>query len=371
MEMSILLPVLVTVVAAIAAFYMFWSSPQARPAHAPMVDTSTRLGQDSARQHIFGPITPSLWGGLMLCAAAALLLVYLSGLATGHRFMLARAFLAFALMSWYFYLSMVIVPTGNRGATLFFGTGRYPFLCTRMGLPEGLNFAPYGIVRVENIDVREMRIKFMDNAENYTNDRVRATVSGFLQRTIVDVFEYLGVVGADESLSGLALQASRTVIKQYPAKDLVQQDKDKISREIEEELDRLITEKDTNPEVFGWGLEVRHVVVEDIRVPKAIEDAWGEMTRQQALGEAENLEAQRRKEQTATLVESGVKPDTAIAASLINAGKPGASVTSFSIHGIEEFGAGLHDIGEAIAKFAERNVRAAEKPTTPRGTHDD
>lgn len=371
------LPALIALVVAIVAAYVFWPSLRARPAQPatngpavpPAGASPTRLGKDSAQQHIFGPITPSIWGGLALCAVLALLLYNLFGeiVPADDDFSEVRAVVAVVIAGYYFYVSLVTVETGSRGATLFFGKGRYPFLCSRMGLPEGLNFAPYGIVTVKEVDVREMQIKFMDNVEAYTSDQVLATVSGFLQRTFTDVFAYLGVVEADKSLAGLALQATRTVIKQYSAKELVQKSKDELSLEIEEELDRLITEDGTNPEAFNWGLEVRHVVVEEIRVPEGIEKAWAEKTRQQALGEAENLEAERRKEQTKTLVESGVKPDTAIAASLINAGKPGASVTSFSIHGIESFGAGLHDIGEGIAKFAERNVKPGGKPpSTPK-----
>lgn len=297
--------------------------------------------------------------------AVAVLLTWILGL--GTRFLPLPLFwmrLATSLLlaGFYFYLSLVEVPFGFRGMTLVLGA-RFPFLCTRKGLPEGLNFAPFGIVRVENVDVKEARINFMNKVQAYTKDRVLATMQAFLQRVITDVFQYRGVEGAESSLSGLALQAGRTVVKQYLAEDLVQKGKDELSVEIEDELDRLVTENGANADAFRWGLEVLHVIVEEIRILPTIEAAWAETTRQQALGVAENLEAERRREQTRILVEAGVKPDTAIAASLINAGKPGATVTSFTINGVEELGGGLRSIGEGITRFAERTVKTETNPT--------
>ncbi len=253
----------------------------------------------------------------------------------------------------YGYWGFGTVPPANRGVVLF-GGKRLASGSDGYGLEEGPYLLAFGkpIYKVENKPIAEMRVDFIDE-EAWTSDRVPAIVVGFLQIEILkpSVY-YYGVEDAKGSLMKLTLEANRNISRGMDAETLVLANNEELGNKVEAELRRLLALQG-NGDGIRWGIRFKDLEIEKTSVPKEVADAWKQKPIQIALGIAEGIEAKRRTEQADDFKKTGADANTALAAALVNANKPGAKVTNINFDGLKGVGAGIEKVGDSIHAIAE------------------
>lgn len=262
---------------------------------------------------------------------------------------------AIALGGYRLSLFNVVGPNGEVGFRGVLRLGNTRVKKSGPGLNEGWNsvILPRPLVRVDAIDCRDKRIDVNDEDGSYSKDNALAAVESFLRYRVVDPYVYVGAEKVEDSLEGLAFQSMRIVVKQFPAIDLVVENKRDLSDKIAKELEAELKDQGNPGGVLQWGVKTGAYVVSDIWASDELNAAWEAKPREEAEGIAEGIQATRRAEQIKTLTGTGIgiDADAAYARLLVDVKKPGA--TSHHLSGLDVASKNIADaIAKAFAAFA-------------------
>jgi len=257
--------------------------------------------------------------------------------------------LVFNLMvgSLYFVWGLEDIPVGSRGALLVLGQR---LLRSGSGLSEGYQWVPKPFMSIRPVDCKPKSVDIGDEEGAYSKDGPLMATNGFQRYRVFDPYRFLGVDDVVPSLERLARQSVRIEMKGKKALEARNADKKDFSDEVATTLHAQL-DANGNPNGVRWGIRTGVTVIDDIwAVDPKLEAAWTAKVREQAEGEAEEVQTTRRLEQVQKYIEKKVDPDLAVVAAQTDVEKPGARVNTVSIPGLSK-------AFEAMAKALENGLK--------------
>lgn len=342
--MVLLIAIAIVVIALVVVLTRkWWTRAVAPPITTPAVPTTPAEGLSISQQSLF-------WGALASVAFAMVVDLLLGTLILDfinlNDNLLAHGIIVLALAAVVFVGGLDNVQTGFRAAVLIFGNRRLK--TSGAGLSEGYQWTPPLISKLRQEDTRWKNLDISDPEGMYSKDGAQMSTTATQRYRINDIYAFLGTDGVVEALRAVLRQSERVLAKTIDAFGLRNADKTDFSDRVKGiALSTLLA--NGNPGASAWGLELGATIIEDIfATDPALSKAWEGVVRETAEGAAEQVEADRRRDQAKALIALNpdkVDPNQAIVAALVNAEKPGARIVSLP---------GLEGLGRAAERIAER-----------------
>ncbi|MEK7613186.1 MAG: SPFH domain-containing protein [Patescibacteria group bacterium] len=247
-------------------------------------------------------------------------------------------------------------PTQHMTAVFLFGTWRWHMGPEGNGFTEGLNAVPLGypFVILEDKFSGE-RTETFEQTQAYTADNVVAMLSGTYQVYMYDIYETYNIgppSGKEEpkdalkSVNSAILKHIRTAPESFTAVELISQEagisgKSKVAKEAYEKAHAELEGPDAK-----WGYQISPMLqINHISLPGEYDTALRKVSQETIEGDAEVVQVRRRIQQIEMFKNSGITPDLAAALAQVEVEKPGATVTTFNVPGLEK---GLDKTVDAI-----------------------
>jgi regulator of protease activity HflC (stomatin/prohibitin superfamily) len=279
----------------------------------------------------------SLLTGICVCSAVAVII------------WLLFESIAFAILigGIYFLGGLHITPVAHRSYLLYFGKrpppeGRWNIFRggkEKDGFGEGWNWLWLTNLFMKAVDesVAQKRVDLREQ-EVFTKDSVVSSVDAFVLFTVTGVYRKQDAEDAEGALIDIALRSIRWAVAQHKATALPIVPHEELSKEA-----RKIVSGELQSNRLVTGIQVDLIRFTDVRLNKEFEAALRQRAQEPIEGQAEQIQARRRKAQRKVAIDQGVSPDMAAVTALVDAGKPGARV--FHISGVD-----LKPLGLAIGR---------------------
>lgn len=246
----------------------------------------------------------------------------------------------------YFLWCLHEVKVKHGGVVLFFGK-RVRVGKDGKGLAEGWRWLPLPppLMRVENVSLEQFKIDFTQTIA-YTKDNVVAEISGFAMPEIDDPYDTYNVDGSvdggKEALKGLILRWVREAAEKSDAIELIKEDKEILSNETIDQVNRELASPATN-----WGFKpLRLLRIDHIKIPESLENALLKKVQEPIETAYEDTQNIARARQVERLRKAGVNPNIGYPGTLVDSGKTGAEVKGFTFVGLESLGAAAEGLGK-------------------------
>lgn len=300
-----------------------------------------------------------VWGALISLGLAAVIDVAIGGFVLsllGMNNFFGHIVVIFTITALNFLWGLENVLEGWRAAILILGNRRIKM--NGQGLSEGYQWVQRPIMKLRPVDTQEKSLDISDEEGAYSKDGVLMSTNAFLRYRIYDIYVYIGIADAVESLRRLAKQTMRNRMKIKSAVDLRNANKVTFSDEIAQDLEVQLAAKG-NPGGIKWGLDSGVIIVDDIwATDPGQSKAWGAKAREEAEGEAEQIQAERRLKQLDLFISRAIDPNLAIAVAQVEVEKPGAKVNTVNIPGLEK---AIGSIADGINKALTAALNGGKK----------
>lgn len=250
------------------------------------------------------------------------------------------------------YLSLHNTPLQNKSIMLAFGDRRIRGGPSRKGYTEGYNipWIPAPIARFEDSPTLEFRVDF-DNPSAYTKEDVPVKVDGFAIFQIDDAYRSVSVEDIRGSAQVMSVGVVRDTTDRFTIKELQQaHHRDQLSEGIYAGIQQSIADESSDVS----SLLVKRAEVVEVDVPDVVKKTNTQKYVEPIEHALETVQAANRLAQVEAYTKKGVDPDVALAATLIDAGKSGATIVSGFAKFAESISAGLVKVGQGLTDLANK-----------------
>lgn len=297
-------------------------------------------------------ISKWLIGGLLNAAYGIIIGMYLGRWIvslTGIHSDKAPIALAVMLAITFVVVSMHNTKTAHKGVLYVLGM-RLRVGPGGLGYTEGwvIPFLPWPLAFVEDVDCRELSMKFKDMPV-YSVENVLAHLDSLLQFQVVDPYVFLSSATPIQALESIALTGTRTEISERKLDDLPKSKSD-IGDNVQDEIREAFHADPETPGPIKWGIKLLLYRIEHVSLPADYETAKRRIVTEPVERIAEMTQTDARRDQIKKLVEeAGLDPNHAAVIALKDAGKDNVQV--ISVIGFEGIGDSLKKFGEAAKRF--------------------